>query len=188
TDQVVGIVEPSLQRSEIERSRRKRPENLDAYDLYLRALPHVMQLTPQEVRIGARFLEDALKLDPNYAAAHALLSWCHEICYGQDGFDEAEKIAGLRHAHAAISSTTDDATALAIAAVMIAHLGRDYEAALSAIERALSFNASSAAALYFGSHIHSIRGNCARANDYASRALRLSHSTLWRSQPMSPSR
>ena len=179
TDQVVGIVEPSLQRSEIERSRRKRPENLDAYDLYLRALPHVMQLTPQEVRIGARFLEDALKLDPNYAAAHALLSWCHEICYGQDGFDEAEKIAGLRHAHAAISSTTDDATALAIAAVMIAHLGRDYEAALSAIERALSFNASSAAALYFGSHIHSIRGNCARANDYASRALRLSPFDPW---------
>ena len=35
TDHVVGIVEPSLQRSEIERSRRKRPDNLDAYDLYL---------------------------------------------------------------------------------------------------------------------------------------------------------
>src|SRR5271169_3670559 len=28
-----GIVEPSLQRSEIERSRRKRPDNLEAYDL-----------------------------------------------------------------------------------------------------------------------------------------------------------
>ena len=94
TDQVVGIVEPSVQRSEIERSRRKRPENLDAYDLYLRALPHVMQLTPQEVRIGAGFLEDALKLDPNYAAAHALLSWCHEICYGQDGFDEGKRSPG----------------------------------------------------------------------------------------------
>ena len=41
TDKVVGIVEPSLRRSEIERSRRKHPENLDAYDLYLRALPHM---------------------------------------------------------------------------------------------------------------------------------------------------
>ena len=38
TDKVVGIVEPSVQQSEIERARRKRPENLDAYDLYLRAL------------------------------------------------------------------------------------------------------------------------------------------------------
>ena len=35
TDAVVGIVEPSLRRAEIERARRKRPENLDAYDLYL---------------------------------------------------------------------------------------------------------------------------------------------------------
>ena len=47
TDRVVGIVEPSLQRSEIERSRRKRPENLDAYDLYLRALPHVAAQMPE---------------------------------------------------------------------------------------------------------------------------------------------
>ena len=45
TDKVVGIVEPSLQRSEIERSRRKHPENLGAYDLYLRALPHMESLS-----------------------------------------------------------------------------------------------------------------------------------------------
>jgi TolB-like protein len=39
TERVVGIVEPSLQRSEIERSRQKHPGVLGAYDLYLRALP-----------------------------------------------------------------------------------------------------------------------------------------------------
>src|SRR5208337_3643954 len=60
TDQVVGIVEPSLQRSEIERSRRKRPENLDAYDLYLRAVPHMASIMPSDARIAAGFLEDAL--------------------------------------------------------------------------------------------------------------------------------
>ena len=36
---VVGAIEPSLRQAEIERAKRKRPENLDAYDLYLRALP-----------------------------------------------------------------------------------------------------------------------------------------------------
>ena len=41
TDRVVGIVEPSILKSEIDRSRRKRPESLDAYDLYLQALPYV---------------------------------------------------------------------------------------------------------------------------------------------------
>jgi adenylate cyclase len=62
TDRVVGIAEPSLTRSEIERSRSKHPESLDAYDLYLPALPHVMRLTPDEVRIGAGFLTQALAL------------------------------------------------------------------------------------------------------------------------------
>src|SRR5579862_255875 len=45
TERVVGVVEPSLQRSEIERSRRKRPENLNAYDIYLHAVPHAMAIT-----------------------------------------------------------------------------------------------------------------------------------------------
>ncbi len=34
---VVGAIEPSVRGAEIERSRRKHPESLDAYDLYLRA-------------------------------------------------------------------------------------------------------------------------------------------------------
>jgi adenylate cyclase len=85
TEKVVGVVEPSLQQSEIERSKRKRPENLDAYDLYLRALPRMMSMIPADARIAEGFLEDALKLDPNYPAAHALIAWCHEICYIRGG-------------------------------------------------------------------------------------------------------
>jgi TolB-like protein/class 3 adenylate cyclase len=98
TERVVGVIEPSLRQSEIERSRRKRPENLDAYDLYLRALPHMTTMMPTDARIAKGFLQDALKLDPNYAAAHAFLAWCHEICYMRAGFDEADKVAGLLHA------------------------------------------------------------------------------------------
>ena len=37
TEAVVGILEPTIQLAEIERMRRKRPENLGAYDYYLRA-------------------------------------------------------------------------------------------------------------------------------------------------------
>src|SRR5271154_1703011 len=81
TTAIVGILEPNIQRSEIERSRRKRPDSLDAYDLYLRALPHMTSVMPGEARIAAGLLRDALDLDPNYAAAHALLAWCHEICF-----------------------------------------------------------------------------------------------------------
>jgi|HubBroStandDraft_6_1064221.scaffolds.fasta_scaffold52937_1 TolB-like protein/Tfp pilus assembly protein PilF len=174
TERVVGIVEPSLRQSEIERSRRKHPENLDAYDLYLRALPHMISAMPADARIAADFLKDALKLDPNYAAAHAVLAWCHEICFMRGGHDEADKAAGVRHARATITSGTDDATALAIAGFVIGYLGKDSKAALGAIERALSLNPSSATALYFGGLIHASSGNFDVGAAYANRALRLS--------------
>ncbi len=45
---VVGAIEPSLRDAEIERVKRKRPDNLDAYDLVLRALPHVYVGMPEE--------------------------------------------------------------------------------------------------------------------------------------------
>ena len=174
TEKVVGVVEPNLQQSEIERAKRKRPENLDAYDLYLRALPRMMSMLPADARIAQGFLEDALKLDPNYGAAHALIAWCHEICYIRGGRDETDKIAGLRHARAAIASGTDDATALAVAAFALGILSKDYKTAMSVIERALSLNPSSAAAHYWGALIHASSGTFAAVTPHANRALRLS--------------
>jgi adenylate cyclase len=174
TDSVVGIVEPSLRRTEIERSRRKRPENLDAYDLYLRAVPHMATVMPADARIAAGLLEDALRLDPHYAAAHALLAWCHEIFFARAGFDEVDKAAGTEHARAVIASGADDATALAIAAFAITMLSKDHTTALSAVDRALSLNASCAMALYFGAYIHAVSGKPATATTHANRALRLS--------------
>ena len=174
TEKVVGIVEPSVRRAEIERARRKRPENLDAYDLYLRAVPHMGSVMPADARIAAGFLEEALKLDPDYAAAHALLAWCHEIFFARAGLDEADKIAGIQHARAAIASGADDATALTFAAFAITILSKDHEAALGAVERALALNASCATAHYFGALIYAFAGHPAAAAANANRALRLS--------------
>jgi adenylate cyclase len=174
TERVVGIVEPSLRKSEIERSRRKRPENLDAYDLYLRALPHFTMISIRNVPIAAGFLRDALKLDPNYPAAHAYLAWSHQISYSHGGLNEADRIAGLQHSRAAIANDVDDATALAVGANVIGLLGKDADVALNAIERALSLNPSCAAALYFGAHIYGWSGQPVTGTEYAYRALRLS--------------
>ncbi len=91
TDKVVGIVEPSLRKTEIERSRRRRPDSLNAYDLYLRATPYMASVMPADARKAAGYLEEVLKIDPGYIAAHALLAWCHEICFTTEpGFVEAE--------------------------------------------------------------------------------------------------
>jgi adenylate cyclase len=174
TAAIVGIIEPNLRRAEIERARRKRPESLDAYDLYLRALPHFASLMPEDAAIGMGLLEEALKLDSNYAAAHAYLSWALEFRFIRGGLNEADAAAGIRHARAAVSHGGDDATALAVATVALLHLGHDFEAASGAIARALAVNGSSAIALYFGAHIHAFAGDAALAEDYAARALRLS--------------
>ena len=174
TASVVGVVEPSLRQAEIQRARRKRPDSLGAYDLYLRAVPHFQSVMPEDANIGMGFLEEALKLDPNYVAAHAYMAWGMEIRVLRGGFKEADAIAGVRHARMALAHGTDDATALSIAALVILHLGHDFEAASGAISRALSLNGSCAAAFYWGAHIHAFSGDPTIAEDYANRALRLS--------------
>jgi TolB-like protein/Tfp pilus assembly protein PilF len=174
TEAIVGIIEPSVRRAEIERARRKRPGNLGAYDLYLRALPYTQSAMPDDAAVAIGYLEDALKLDPDYAAAHAALALCFDIRFRSAGFDEANRSEGVRHARLTLALGTDDAAALAIAAFALLHLARDFEAASGAVARALSLNGSCATALYWGAHIHALSGDPTLAEDYANRALRLS--------------
>jgi TolB-like protein/DNA-binding winged helix-turn-helix (wHTH) protein len=47
TEAVAAVIEPNLRKAEIERSATKPTESLDAYDLYLRALPQLWSNTPQ---------------------------------------------------------------------------------------------------------------------------------------------
>ena len=146
----------------------------DAYDLYLRALPHFGSAMPEDAKVGMVLLAEALTIDPNHAPAHAQMAWGLEQIVVRGGGTEADVAAGIRHARAALTHGGDDAAALAIASLPILHLAHDFEAASGAIARAISINSSCAAALYFGSHVHAWRGELATAEDYAFRALRLS--------------
>ncbi len=173
TETIVGIIEPSVRRAEIERARRKRPDSLGAYDLYLRALPHTHSAMPEDALVAIGYLEEAIRLDPDYAAAHAALAVMYEVRY-RTGSDEADRTAGVRHARLALALGTDDAAALAYAAITIFHLAHDFETAAAVVARSLSLNASCATALYWAAHIHALGGDPALAEDYANRALRLS--------------
>jgi adenylate cyclase len=174
TEKVVAVVEPSLRQSEIERSRRKHPQNLDAYDLYLQAIPFMASMMPADAKVAMDFLEAAITLDPGYAATHAALAWCLEMRFFREGFNEADRVAGVRHARLALANGGDDATALSYAAFVTLHLDRNFVSAAGAIERALAINASCATALYVGAHIHGFAGEPALAESYAERAHRLS--------------
>jgi TolB-like protein len=171
---VVGAIEPSLREAEIERVKRKRPENLDAYDLVLRALPHVALPMPAEAAKAMPLLERALTLEPDYAGAHGYLAWCHQILFVYDGFNKESHDAAIRHARAALSYGRDDATALALAGFVISITEHDRATALEALEQALAISPSSSLALFCGSMALAYAGEAERAIDWAVRALRIS--------------
>jgi TolB-like protein len=94
---VAGVIEPTLRQSEIERARRKRPDSLDAYDLYLRALPYAFTPMPEDANKALPLLGKAIELEPDYAAAHAIIAWCHEARYLRGGMHEETRLAALHH-------------------------------------------------------------------------------------------
>jgi TolB-like protein/class 3 adenylate cyclase len=174
TISVVGVIEPTLRTAEIERARRKRPDSLDAYDLYLRALPFVFTAMPEDADKALPLLARAVELEPDYAAAHAMIAWCHEQRYLRGGLHEETRQAALQHARTAIAVGGDDAAALATAAFVIAVVEYDYETATAAFDRSFALSSSSALALGFSSIVRAWKGDDVRAVDHAERAIRLS--------------
>ena len=168
----VAAIEPSLRHAEIERAKRKRPENLDAYDLYLRALPYAMVFMPGDADKALPLLRQSLELEPGFAAAHAAAAWCHEQRYLRGGLHPVDKTAALDYARAAIEAGADEAATLATAGFVIGLVDHDYETAMNAIDRGLALTPSSALALSLGSVILGHAGRTAEAIDYAERALR----------------
>ena len=77
TEQVAGALQPSIRLAEIERSRRKRPQDLGSYDFTMRAMPHVWALERDESANALELLEKALAIDPDYPLALSLAGWCH---------------------------------------------------------------------------------------------------------------
>ena len=77
TEQLAGAIQPSIRIAEIERSRRKRPQDLGSYDYTMRAMPHVWALEKEEAAKALDLLEKALAVDRNYPLALSLAGWCH---------------------------------------------------------------------------------------------------------------
>ncbi|MCP4316037.1 MAG: adenylate/guanylate cyclase domain-containing protein [Hyphomicrobiales bacterium] len=85
SEQIVGAIEPEIRQAEIQRTRRKRPENLSAYDLVLRAYPLVWRMDPKASNEARALLEQATALDPDYAEAWALMALSYFTDAGRAG-------------------------------------------------------------------------------------------------------
>jgi adenylate cyclase len=145
TASVVGAIEPTVLKAEIERARRKPTENLDAYDLYLRALPHVYAMRPDENLLGYGLLTKAIELEPSFAPALAHAAWCLEQrlsrAWPAAGADDLGTAVALARRAAAAGS--DDPLALAVAGFVLVMAGRDYGAGLDGVRRAVERNSGS---------------------------------------------
>jgi len=174
TMSVIGAIEPSLRKAEIDRIKRKRPDNLDAYDFLLRALPFLYSAMPGGVATAIPLLERALELEPDYARAQADLAWCLHHRFSRGEHREEDRAAAIRYAHAAVTGGGDDATTLAVAAFVISLDEHDNATALSLFDRALALSNSNIFALGCSAVTLAWMGKTELAIERAQRALRLS--------------
>jgi adenylate cyclase len=176
----VGAIEPSLRQAEVERVKRKRPENLDAYDLALRALPDVYAVMPATVSKALVLLNQALAIEPNYATAHGYAAMCHHCLFLRGGLHEENRAASIGHAQAAIAHGRDDSTALTLAGFSMAMDAHDRGAALAAFEAALAISPSSALTYILGAGSLAWAGEAERTIEWAEQGLRLSPFDPWK--------
>jgi TolB-like protein/AraC-like DNA-binding protein len=97
TESAMRAILPQIRGSEIERARRKRPEDLAAYGLTMRAFPFVFASNPAAAKQALDFLNRAIDLEPDYALATSLAAWCHAqlVLYNGTPSPAQERGSGL---------------------------------------------------------------------------------------------
>jgi len=136
---VASTVVGRVQVTDVERTRRKPPASLDAYECVLQgnALPWD---DPVAVKEAVRLFEKAIELDPRYAIAHALLA---TMLVGEWRTDDRLDDALLERAYglAKLAVELDDGESTCHS--LLAHAcmyRRWYELALQHMQRSVSIN------------------------------------------------
>ncbi len=150
-ESVVGAIEPQLRLSEIERTRRKPTTSLNAYDCFLRALPHAHAMTRDGNAEALRLTSKAIALDDRYASAMALAAWCYtlRIAHGWVDPNDDEAEDALRLARAAIEIDKTVPETLWLAGYVLGYFGNTPEEGIGLIDDALRRNPNAAQALGF---------------------------------------
>ena len=140
--EVASALHPSIRRAEVERARSKRPETLAAYDLVMRAYPHLWAHRMVENPQAIAYLTRALALEPNYGLAAALAAWAHgqQVAYNWATDIAAERAEGERLIELASQSVSDDPSGLTALASAMMQLGGDVGHAANLAERALELD------------------------------------------------
>jgi adenylate cyclase len=183
---VVSAIEPKMLQTEIELATRRRPENLTAYDFYLRALPQYYLMSREGLAEAIRLAHRALELDPRFGSVAAVAGVCHAINvvlgFANDPqFDGKEAVRLVR---LALSIDDSDPETLARASVTSAFMVGDSEAEIEMADRAVALNPNSWITWQCRGHVYRIAGLPEEAIRSFERAIRMSpvdprlHTTL----------
>jgi adenylate cyclase len=173
---VVSAIQPKLLQTEIGMATRRRPENLTAYDLFLRALQQYYLTTREGLAETIRLAHRALELDPRFGFVAALAGVCHmqNVLWGcgvDHQFDRKEAVRLLR---LALSTDDSDPDTLALAAMTSAFMVGDSESAIEMADRAVALNPNSFRAWSCRGQVYFIAGLSEEALQSFERAIRMS--------------
>jgi len=175
TERVAGALQPSIRLAEIERARRKRPQDLGAYDYTMRAMPHVWALEREASVKALELLDHALAIDPEYPLALSLAGWCYaqrSVYNWTDDIDSARSTA-LRLAEKATEQGGEDPLILAVLGA-VHSISRNHGTARVMLERAVTLDPNAAWAWSRLGWVENYSERPDRAVTHFERALRLS--------------
>ena len=141
---VVSAIEPKMLQTEIAMATRRRPENLTAYDFYLRAVQQFYLATREGLAEAIRLAHRALELDPRFGSAAALAGVCHgQRRFGLCNDPQFDRKEAVRLVRLALSIDDGDPDTLARASVTSAFMVGDSEAEIEMADRAVALNPNS---------------------------------------------
>ena len=175
TASVVGAIHPGIFKAEMERAKRKRPDNLDAYDLYLRGWWNYFRLTRESMSEARELLSKAIELDNGFAAAHTALACAHFYEFVRFWSDDSQRslTEAIQAAQRAISLDANDAEPHWMVSIGLA-FDRQYDLAFAEAERAVELNPNLAMAYCARSFAGAFGGRPEDGVTDALTALRLS--------------
>jgi adenylate cyclase len=173
---VVSAIQPKLFQTEIAMATRRRPENLTAYDYYLRAMRQYYLSTREGVAEGLRLAHRALELDPRFGLAAALagVRHMHNVVYGYAIDPQFERKEAVRLVRLALSIDDSDPETLALACVTSAFMVGDSESEIEMADRAVALNPNSYLAWTNRGWVHNVAGLPEEAVRSYERAIRVS--------------
>jgi TolB-like protein len=143
TVNVVSAIQPKLLQTEIDLAAR-RPNNLSAYDLCLRA-QHLQSWTRGGSAESLRLASRALEIDPRYGFAATLAAECH-IRNARQGWAADPKLEiaeGFRLLRLALSIDGNATLALSMLGRATASFSADFDTAKEMVDRAVALNPNS---------------------------------------------